>query len=155
MSVKNPLYMRRQPEYCAWRNMRARCECPTLKDYRDYGGRGINVCERWSAFEAFLEDMGSRPSPEYSLDRIDVNGNYEPGNCRWATRKEQGRNKRSHHFVHLDGQRVPLSVACEVVGAQYQLIHSRMRRGWSFQRALEAPKRPSRPSLHKYLRTNP
>src|SRR6266508_728705 len=82
------------PEWRAWRNMRQRCKNRRHPKYRDYGGRGITVCDRWASFENFLADMGPKPSPAHSIDRIDVNGNYEPGNCRWATPKEQRLNQR-------------------------------------------------------------
>lgn len=83
------------PEYRAWRNMINRCERPATKEFKDYGARGIRVCPRWrSSFENFLADIGLRPSPNHSLDRVDNDGNYEPGNCRWATRLEQQHNKR-------------------------------------------------------------
>ena len=82
------------PEYVAWRSMRQRCEWPGHKSYADYGGRGISICARWQVFEHFLADMGARPGPLYSLDRIDFNGNYEPANCRWADKGQQARNRR-------------------------------------------------------------
>jgi hypothetical protein len=82
------------PEKAIWTNMKARCLRPQNKDFRYYGGRGIKVCEEWMCFENFLADMGRRPHPKLTLDRIDNDGNYEPGNCRWATRKQQNDNKR-------------------------------------------------------------
>lgn len=85
----------RSPEYRSWRSMITRCEVPNLNCFENYGGRGIKVCDRWRhSFENFLEDMGKRPSLSYTLDRIDVNGNYEPSNCRWADNYQQAINKR-------------------------------------------------------------
>ncbi len=83
-------------EYVVWANMISRCENPNVDRYPVYGGRGIKVCARWrGSFENFLADMGRKPSPEHSIDRIKVNGNYEPGNCRWATPDVQARNKQN------------------------------------------------------------
>lgn len=82
------------PEHHAWVSMRQRCTKPSVVAYKNYGGRGIKVCERWEKFDNFIKDMGMRPSSDHSLDRVDVNGNYEPSNCRWATSLEQARNRR-------------------------------------------------------------
>lgn len=81
-------------EYRTWQNIRRRCYRPTDKWYHNYGGRGIQVCSRWFKFENFLTDMGRKPSPRHSIDRVDNDGNYEPSNCRWATPEEQTLNQR-------------------------------------------------------------
>jgi hypothetical protein len=90
----------------AWMRMRERCMNPKTERWPHYGGRGISVCKRWAeSFENFLEDMGECP-PSYSLDRVDVNGNYEPANCRWATNAQQARNKTTNVWVDHNGERM-------------------------------------------------
>lgn len=98
------------PEYRSWSGMVQRCTDPAQLHYHSYGGRGITVCERWLKFDNFFADMGRKPSPKHSIDRIDVNGNYEPGNCRWATAIEQANNARTNRWLDLpDGRRLTLS----------------------------------------------
>lgn len=89
------LHQQYKAEFDVWRSARHRCTNPNAQAWSNYGGRGIGMCQRWlDSFEAFLADMGARPSACHSLDRINNDGNYEPGNCRWTTSKEQGRNTR-------------------------------------------------------------
>jgi len=88
------------PEYESWKGMKKRCANPKDKEYRNYGDRGIKVCDRWlNSFKSFYADMGSKPSPSHSIDRIDVDGNYEPSNCRWATPKQQRNNQRKKEIT--------------------------------------------------------
>lgn len=125
-------------EYNAWSSMKSRCLNPKAPNYKDYGGRGITVCERWlDSFENFLADMGPKPSPEHSLDRYpDNDGNYEPGNCRWADGVQQSSNKRSNHLVMVDGEAMTVTEAARRKGANIVLVRSRIKRGWSIERAL-------------------
>lgn len=124
-------------EYITWRNMRERCENPKNKGYQQYGGRGINVCERWKSFENFFEDMGA--SNGLTLDRVNVNGNYEPSNCRWATRKTQANNTRANRLVSIGDRQITLKEACESASLNYKTVHQRLRRGWAIEKALELP----------------
>lgn len=96
--------MTKTPEWYVWTHMRSRCNVPTHPAYKDYGERGINVCERWSTFENFFADMGLRPSPKHTIERVDNDGNYEPENCKWATRQEQNTNARSNRYLTAFGR---------------------------------------------------
>lgn len=117
--------------------MRRRCADPSDPSYARYGGRGIRVCPAWdSSFEAFLADMGERPSRETSIDRKDVNGHYEPGNCRWATRSEQACNRRSNRILTYAGESMPLSEWAKRVGLRRNTLRYRLENGWTLHRAL-------------------
>ncbi len=130
------------PEYNTWAQMIQRCTNPNCKLFPHYGARGIAVCHRWRAsFDAFIADMGLRPSSTHSIDRIDVNGNYEPGNCRWATRTEQARNKRSNRHLTI-GDRTMLVVEWSAVsGVRNNVISARLSMGWDPTRAVFTPVR--------------
>jgi len=125
-------------EYTAWINMLSRCYNRNKKDFKNYGGRGIEVCDRWKQFENFYADMGDRPE-NTSLDRIAVNGNYEPSNCRWATNLQQARNTRSNRLIEFDGRLAPLSEHCANAGLDYRSVHQRLKRGWNVTKALSTP----------------
>lgn len=123
--------------YNTWVRMKQRCSNPNGSHYKDYGGRGIIVCDRWNgSYEAFLSDMGSRPSNNHSIDRIDVNGNYEPGNCRWATKLQQANNTRACRRVAWDGREWTISELATHAGMSKQKLWKRLRRGWSVDRAV-------------------
>ena len=121
-----------------WMGMLRRCR-PGGHSAKNYGDRGIRVCDRWHVFENFLEDMGLRPSRKHSLDRIDVNGNYEPGNVRWATASTQGRNRRNNRILEFRGRKQPLIDWAEEIGLASALISTRLRAGWAVDRALSTP----------------
>jgi len=121
------------PEYYTWLAMMARCRNPKTKHYRLYGGRGITVCERWLKFENFLLDMGLRPSDKYSLDRYpNKDGNYEPGNCRWATIFEQNSNKNNNVFYEHEGRKQILEDWARELNADPGNIGKRIKAGQSF-----------------------
>jgi hypothetical protein len=116
--------------------MRERCRNPNCRQWPWYGALGIKVCERWeTSFDAFLEDMGERP-PGTTLDRIDGNKDYEPGNCRWATALEQSRNQRHNVYVEHQGRRVFLRELCEERSLPWMRVYQRIRSGWSVEEAL-------------------
>jgi hypothetical protein len=125
--------------YNSWLSMKARCSNPKDVNFKRYGGRGIKVCERWMDFRNFLQDMGERPGREYSLGRLDNDGNYEPGNCRWATRRQQTNNTSSNRLVRYHGETHTITEWCEILGMDEELVRSRVKLGWSFVDAVEHP----------------
>lgn len=124
------------PEYRVWVAMRRRCDHPDAVGYENYGARGITVCERWRQFAPFLADMGPRPSEAHTLERIDNNGSYSPENCRWATRFEQSRNKRTNVWLTLNGRTQIMQDWSRELGIPETTILYRRRRGLSDEECL-------------------
>ena len=133
------------PEHDAWKSMRARCNRPSHEFYSYYGGRGIAVCDRWNdSYENFLADLGRRPGRGYSLERIDNNGNYEPGNVRWATQAEQQRNNRKTRYLTYNGKTQCLTDWAAEIGMSLDGLRGRIDRGWSVEDALTRPRQQGR-----------
>lgn len=128
--------------YRSWQHMIRRCHTPTCDSYDDYGGRGISVCPQWQGeggYQQFFTDMGERPSAQYSIDRYpDNDGNYEPGNCRWATMSQQALNKRSNVRLEFDGRVQTVKEWADETGLAPNTIRSRLKRGWSINDALSS-----------------
>lgn len=134
----------RSKEYNAWYHMIRRCFYPQTPFYDNYGGRGITVCDRWlgiDGFDNFYQDMGIKPSSILSLDRIDSNGNYSLENCRWATDKEQARNRRTCKLITIDDQTKSMAEWCEIYNTQYSLVKDRINDGWEPIKAFTTPKK--------------
>lgn len=133
----NEIGRKKTTELGTYHKMKERCSNPNNKDYVNYGGRGIKVCDRWlESFQNFLDDMGKKPSPDLSIDRINVNGNYEPGNCRWATKSEQNRNTRKTPYIELWGERKSLLEWVEILRFERSSYYKRLAKGMSPQNAL-------------------
>lgn len=130
------------PTYLSWQSMRARCLNPNAISYPRYGGRGITVDQRWAGFEQFYADMGVRPDGT-SLDRLDSNGPYNPSNCRWATAKEQARNKRTNRLLTYRGVTLAACEWAERAGINRNTLYARLRKGWSVERALSTGADPA------------
>lgn len=126
------------PEYNSWDKMLQRCENPKDNAFKNYGGRGIHVCQSWHFFGNFIRDMGPRP-PGTTIDRINNNGNYERGNCRWSTRKEQNRNRRDSNLVTYEGKTQTVGAWEEEKGMTPNSLRSRLRAGWTVDRAINTP----------------
>lgn len=124
--------------YRSWKCMLQRCNLPTNAKYQYYGGRGIRVCDRWSEFENFFADMGQRPEG-CSIDRIDPNRNYEPSNCRWATKSMQARNTSATVYMTYRGVTKKMVEFAEELGIKYDTLRKRRAKGWSDDRCLDCP----------------
>ena len=119
------------PTFEIWRGIIRRCVEKSHTSYKWYGAKGVTICEKWRAsFASFLEDMGSRPK-NHTIERRDSNGNYEPGNCYWATYKQQGANRSNVVLIQINGMKMTMPDACKHFGTKSVTAHARIRRGWS------------------------
>jgi hypothetical protein len=126
--------------------MIARCENKSSPSYKRYGAKGITICSRWRGdFVAFLADMGPRPSLSHSIDRIHNTGNYEPENCRWATKQEQANNRGSNRIIEYNGEIRTLAEWARVSGLKLTTLHNRLKKGWKMGEAINY-RRPQRSS---------
>lgn len=138
-------YAKNKRLYGVWCGMLNRCENQNTKSYKDYGARGIAVCPEWHTFKNFLDWAISSgydqeaPFGEYTIDRVDTNGDYCPENCRWVSYKQQARNNRHNHLVTIDGETMPLVSAAEKYGISINTVKMRIKRGWSDVDAITTP----------------
>ncbi|MEH0578963.1 hypothetical protein QBA54_31840 [Streptomyces sp. B21-108] len=132
------------PTYKVWRGMVTRTTNPRASNYQHYGARGIAVCARWRSFENFYADMGPGYGPGLTLDRIDVDGNYEPANCRWATPAVQSRNQRTNRVIEWGGVTAVLGEWAELLALDESTIRRRIKRGWTTERTLTESVAPER-----------
>lgn len=128
------------PEYRVWNKMKDRCYNKDSMNYRNYGGRGISICEKWlTSFENFINDMGLRPSSKHSIERINNDGNYEPQNCKWATKKEQSYNRRDNVNLNYNGRTQCLTKWAKEFGLSIETLRRRLNSGTPIETALTAP----------------
>ena len=127
-------------EYNSWREVLSRCLDPNNTGWHNYGGRGIKVCKRWRiSFANFVSDMGPKPHKRCYIDRIDNDGHYTPGNCRWLTPKQSARNRRTNRLITHNGRSMCIAEWAELLGVSKQLIYERLKRGMSVEETLESP----------------
>lgn len=125
-------------EYRVWAAMKSRCLNPNSTEYAFYGGRGIKVCRRWMTFENFIADMGQKPSPKHSIDRLNSNGNYKPGNCKWSTHAEQDRNRRSNRNFTVNGMTFCMTDWAKRLEIPYKTLWMKIERGQTMKEIVEA-----------------
>ncbi len=143
-NIKHSHAKRGQPSkiYKTWAGMKGRCNDPNDSEYKNYGNRGIKVCKRWDKFENFLKDMGNPPTKTHMIDRINNNQGYSKSNCRWATAKQQQRNKRNNHLLTFNGKTQCLASWSEEFGIDYFVLKARINTlKWSVKKALTEPVR--------------
>lgn len=136
------------PVFGVWKNMLQRCTNPNSPAYKNYGGRGISVCKRWTKFENFYADMGEIP-PGMTLDRRDNSKGYSPRNCRWATYSQQAKNSRRAKFIRVGKTSLCISDWCRKTGITYGVYKARVRKGWAQKKALTTPAKRQRNNVYK------
>lgn len=138
-------------EYTAWLNAKSRCFNKKNISYKNYGARGITMCKRWKeSFKNFLHDMGKPQSFNHTLDRIDVNGDYEPANCRWATRDVQSNNKRNNVYLEYNGMKKSITEWEKYLGLKEGVIKARVQRlGWTAEKAITTPVKETKKRIYK------
>jgi hypothetical protein len=139
--------------YRIWMGMKTRCTNPNSDQWQNYGGRGVKVCDRWlHSFECFLEDMGEPPSTRHSIERIDVDGNYEPDNCTWIPLEDQQYNRRNSLRLEFQGKTQALALWAKELGLDVHLLQNRLKLGWTVERAFTTPvdRRFGHLSLHTF-----
>ena len=137
------------PEHYAWSGMKSRCNNPNNPKYKSYNGRGISVCSRWATFENFLSDMGKKPSPSHSIDRINNDGPYSPENCRWASPRQQSNNTRKNVTITHNNETLTIAQWARKTGLRYATLRDRIYKNhWAIEKALTTP------TQTKYQHTN-
>ena len=131
----------RTPTYRSWVSMLGRCRDPDHVGFKNYGGKGIKVCERWHSLSNFIADMGMRPSLDHSIERIRSSEDYAPGNCRWATIVEQNNNTTRNHFIEFNGKRQTLAQWAREIRVPHDTLRHRIYSGWPTDKALTTPLR--------------
>jgi hypothetical protein len=142
------------PEYQVWYAMLYRCHNNNCPQYFNYGGRGIQVCERWYNFENFIIDMGRRPYSDYSLDRIDPNGNYEPNNCKWSTKIEQATNRRTSVFLEFNDKKQTIAAWARELNIAESTLRARVDKGWPIEKIITTPNLRKKFQKEKLKRIN-
>ena len=126
-------------EYICWRNIKQRCFSPSNKEYHNYGGRGITMCDDWLDFNVFIKDMGKKPTSKHTIERINVNGNYTKDNCCWATTKQQAKNRRNTHIIEYKGKKLSLPELSTITGIKRRTLNYRLNKGWPIEKIVAGP----------------
>jgi len=138
---KDPITGKKSRLYHIWEDMKNRCYNPKNRRFKDYGGRGITVCQEWKDdYKCFYDwAMAHGYADDLTIDRDDVNGNYEPGNCKWATQKEQGNNRTNNRIIEYNGDSKTLTEWADFFGFEIHVIKNRLKRNWTVERAFTTP----------------